>query len=205
MSGLVMAGPHAALAWADAGCCKPCRKSAARCAWDAALKIARLSFFKILIHVGRGGVADHRRGGVGVRPVQSEDIRGGGTGRAHNIDGAAARYGVHRVGARHLDSRVAGDVDGIGDAHALKMKRGAWAQRDGAGRAARRRAGIAGDRDVTWTALRPRRIGRRQKRAAQRCSARQVPNTACNGYAKSRCPSSPTVRRGSSFSSNNPR
>jgi hypothetical protein len=181
------------------------QESAARCAWDAALKIARLSFFKILIHVGRGGVADHRRGGVGVRPVQSEDIRGGGTGRAHNIDGAAARYGVHRVGARHLDSRVAGDVDGIGDAHALKMKRGAWAQRDGAGRAARRRAGIAGDRDVTWTALRPRRIGRRQKRAAQRCSARQVPNTACNGYAKSRCPSSPTVRRGSSFSSNNPR
>ena len=42
-------GPQAALAWAEAGFCKPCRKSAARCAWDAALKIARLSFFKTLI------------------------------------------------------------------------------------------------------------------------------------------------------------
>jgi hypothetical protein len=30
--------------------CKPCRKSAARCACDAALNIARLSFFNTLIH-----------------------------------------------------------------------------------------------------------------------------------------------------------
>ena len=43
-------GPfHAACAtFADA--CKPFRKSAARCAWDAAEKIARLSCFKTLSH-----------------------------------------------------------------------------------------------------------------------------------------------------------
>jgi hypothetical protein len=41
---------QAASAWADADFCKECRKSAARCAWDAALNIARLSFLSALIH-----------------------------------------------------------------------------------------------------------------------------------------------------------
>jgi hypothetical protein len=48
VSSLAMA-PHAALA-AAAGFCKPCRKSAARCACDEAVKIARLSFFRTSIH-----------------------------------------------------------------------------------------------------------------------------------------------------------
>ena len=41
--------PHAA-SFSAAGFCRSCRKSAARCACDAAVKIARLSFFSTFIH-----------------------------------------------------------------------------------------------------------------------------------------------------------
>jgi hypothetical protein len=50
MLGLAAAEAYATSAREVADFCKPCKKSAARWAWDAAAKIARLSSFRTLIH-----------------------------------------------------------------------------------------------------------------------------------------------------------
>ncbi len=50
MPGFVIGEAHAASAWAAADVCNPCRKSAARWAWDAAEKMARLSSFRASIN-----------------------------------------------------------------------------------------------------------------------------------------------------------
>jgi hypothetical protein len=73
--GLAIAAAHAAFAVAvspapDDGLCEPCSKSAARCACEAAVKIARLSSFSTLIHDPTYAAWSARTSGVRSRSAQ---------------------------------------------------------------------------------------------------------------------------------------